>query len=92
MKRLIHIEIALALASQTVLADDRKIRPLPGDQCHALADTLGKAMAIPPTIKTGTPAFPTGVNGDACLLSGTTTGLVVDFSAAQHRLDRAIAG
>ncbi len=80
------------LSSDAVLANDRKIRPLPADQCRALAETLGKAIAIPLAVGTGRPAFPTGVGGDACLISGKATGLTVEFSAAQDRIDRSIAG
>ncbi len=96
MDRMIGVAVALmtgcALASCPALAADRKIRPLPADQCRALADTLGKAAAIPLSARIGKPAFPTGVSGDACLLSGKATGLAIGFMAAQDRLDRSIAG
>jgi len=91
MNRMIGVAVALMVASCPALAADRKIRPLPADQCRALAETLGRAAAIPLSARVGRPAFPTGVSGDACLLSGKATGLAIGFVAAQDRLDRSLA-
>ncbi len=91
MHGMIGVAVALMLAACPALAADRKIKPLPADQCRALAETLGRAAAIPLSARIGRPAFPAGVSGDACLLSGKATGLAIGFMAAQDRLDRSIA-
>lgn len=91
MNRMIGLAVVLMLASSPALAADRKIRPLPADQCRVLGETLAKAIAIPLSARTGRPAFPGGLSGDACLLSGKATGLKIGFNAAQDRLDRSIA-
>jgi hypothetical protein len=91
MSRIVGIAVALMLASCTALAADRKIRPLPADQCRGLAEALGRAAAIPLSARIGKPAFPVGVSGEACLLSGRATGLAIGFMTAQDRLDRSIA-
>jgi len=82
MSRIVGIAVALMLASCTALAADRKIRPLPADQCRGLAEALGRAAAIP---------LSAGVSGEACLLSGRATGLAIGFMTALDRLDRSIA-
>ena len=91
MKSTIVSAVVLLLASSPALAADRKIKPLPADQCRALGELVGKAIAMPLSARTGRPAFPSGVSGDACLLSGKATGLAIGFNAAQDRLDRSIA-
>jgi hypothetical protein len=91
MNRMIGAVVALMVVSWPALAADRKIRPLPLDQCRVLAETLGRVAAIPLSARVGRPAFPAGVSGDACLLSGKATGLGIGFMAAQDRLDRSLA-
>lgn len=91
MNRMIGLAVVLVLASGPALAVDRKIRPLPVDQCRALGEAVGKAIAMPLSARVGRPAFPIGVSGDACLLSGKATGLAIGFDAAQDRIDRSMA-
>ncbi len=82
----------LAASLPPALAADRKIAPLPAEACRALAQSIGKAIGISLSTRQGKPAFPAGVQGDACLISGKATGLTVDFIPAQDRIDGSLAG
>jgi len=90
--RVVVAAALLAASLSPVLAADRKIAPLPAETCRALAQSLAKAVGIPLSMKQGKPTFPTGVQGDACLLSGKATGLTLDFIPAQDRIDGSLTG
>lgn len=91
MNRIVGSAVALVLALCPALAADRNIKPVPPSQCRALAETLGKVAGIPLSAATGRPAFPNGVKGDACLLSGKAIGLAIEFDAMQDKLGRSLA-
>ncbi len=93
MKSAIGFATALMLVLCPALAADRKIRPMPPDQCRAMVNAVSKAVDIPLSIRTGPPPdWMRGLSGDACLASGKATGLSIDFSTALRRLQGATAG
>jgi hypothetical protein len=92
MRAVISTVVLLVLACCPTVAADKKIKPLAAQDCSAIAQSIGKAIGIPLSMKVGKPAFPDDVNGDACLLSGKATGLALDFIAAQDRIERSLTG
>ncbi|WP_422000198.1 hypothetical protein [Reyranella sp.] len=90
MRSVLWVVVLVAALSSVAGAKDRSIRPLPDDQCVALAQTLGSAAGIPLSLHTGVADYPAGLSGEACLMTGTAIGLTVSHATVQARLDRAM--
>ncbi len=91
MNRLVWI-LAVIVLTAPAAAGDRKIKPLPLEECRSIGDMIGKAAGIPLSARIGKPGLVSGVTGDACLLSGRATGLTIGFAAAEDKVDRSLAG
>jgi hypothetical protein len=89
---MIMLRGAVALSVVTALSGDQSITPMAASDCRAIANTLSQAVAIPLTTKEGKPDFPSGLRGNACLMSGRAIGLQVEFDAVRKKLNAALAG
>jgi hypothetical protein len=89
---MIMLHGAVALSVVTALSGDQSITPMAASDCRAIAKTISQAVAIPLTTKEGKPDFPSGLRGNACLMSGRATGLQVEFDAVRKKLNAALAG
>ena len=89
---MIMLRGAVALSVVTALSGDQSITPMAASDCRAIAKTISQAVAIPLTTKEGKPDFPSGLRGNACLMSGRAIGLQVEFDAVRKKLNAALAG
>jgi hypothetical protein len=91
------LKAIIVLAGMTLLgvtlpamAAETSIVPLPPSDCDAVAAAITKALNIPLKTKVGTPSFPDGLRGNACLLSGQASGLTIRFDRAQDKIAAAL--
>lgn len=85
--------IMLLAANLPATAAETDIQPLPALDCNAIAAAVGKSIRIPLTTRVG-PAlsYPTGLHGNACIISGNTSGLTIEFEQAQDKIAAALTG
>ncbi|MEF3365706.1 hypothetical protein V3H18_04075 [Methylocystis sp. 9N] len=97
MSPILHgaVAVSMAIAAATggsAVAAEQSVTPLAANDCEAIAGKIGEAAKIPVTTKTGRPDFLTSIRGNACLISGTATGLKAKFlDDVQKRLDATLA-
>jgi hypothetical protein len=82
----------VALSIATALSTEQSITPLAATDCRAIAKTISQAVGIPLTTKEGKPEFPSGLRGNACLMSGHATGLKAEFDTVRKKLNAALKG
>jgi hypothetical protein len=83
--------IATALCGCAIAAE-QSITPLATTDCQALAGTISQAVGIALTTKVGAPEFPSGLRGNACLMSGHATGLKAEFDEVRTKLSASLSG
>src|ERR1700761_7845028 len=82
----------VALSIATALSTEQSITPLAATDCRAIANTISQAVGIPLTTKEGKPEFPSGLRGNACLMSGHATGLKAEFDDVRKKLNASLSG
>jgi hypothetical protein len=82
----------VALSIATALSAEQSIMPLAATDCRAMAKKISQAVGIALTVREGALDFPSGLRGNACLMSGRATGLKVEFDAVRKKLNAALAG
>jgi hypothetical protein len=83
--------IATALGGRATAAE-QGITPLAANDCQTLAQTIGQAVGIALTAKVGAPEFPSGLRGNACVMSGHVTGLKAEFDDVRKKLNASLSG
>jgi hypothetical protein len=69
------------------------IRPVPVDECKAIAAVLSKASGFPlDGSEQDAPPYPEGLRGKACWMAGGATGLTVKFDKAEDKINAAVKG
>jgi hypothetical protein len=79
------LAIATALCGNAIAAE-QSVTPLTASDCQALAQTIGQVVGIALTTKVGAPEFPSGLRGNACVMSGHATGLKAEFDDVRRKL------
>jgi hypothetical protein len=83
--------IATALCGHAIAAE-QSVTPLAASDCQALAGTISQAVGIALTTKVGAPEFPSGLRGNACVMSGRATGLKAEFDDVRKKLNASLSG
>ncbi|MFO1103956.1 MAG: hypothetical protein U1E20_13745 [Methylocystis sp.] len=79
-----------ALANGSIAnAAAQNVTPLPSDECSAIARTIGDVVGIALKTTVGTPDLP-DLHGTACLMSGSATGLTMEFDNARKKLEASL--
>lgn len=86
----LHEVVALSIA--TALSAEQSITPLAATDCRAIAKTISQSVGIALTVREGAPDFPSGLRGNACLMSGRATGLKAEFDDVRKKLNAALTG
>ncbi len=85
------LAIATALCGNAIAAE-QSVTPLTASDCQALAQTIGQVVGIALTTKVGAPEFPSGLRGNACVMSGHATGLKAEFDDVRRKLNASLFG
>jgi hypothetical protein len=87
----VALGIATALCGHAIAAE-QNITPLAASDCQTVAKTISQAVGIALTTKVGAPEFPSGLRGNACLMSGHATDLQAEFDDVRRKLNASLGG
>ena len=91
MSRSVAALLISALASgQVDRAAAQDVAPLDPSQCSTLARTVSHAVGIALKTTVGKSNV-AGTHGTACLMSGSATGLTLEFESARQELEASLA-
>ena len=87
----VAFSIATVLANADfALAAKQSITPMAGTECEAMARKISQAAGFPLNTSVGKPDL-SGIDGNACLISGRATGLKANFADVEKRLNAVLA-
>jgi hypothetical protein len=72
------------------IAAEQSVTPMAATDCNTLAEKISQAAGIPLRTRVGKPDL-SGIDGNACLMSGRATGLKVNFADVQNQLNAVFA-
>lgn len=88
--RTLSIIFMLGIFADPALAETL-VRPVPLDECKALAAVLGKASGFKiDGSENDAPTYPEGLRGKVCSMGGGGTGRTIKFDKAEDKINAAV--
>jgi hypothetical protein len=93
LSRILSGAVALSMLANDGpgVAADQSVTPMAATDCKTLAVKISQAVGIPLRTRVGKPDL-SGIDGNACLMSGRATGLKASFADVENQLNAIFAG
>jgi len=92
LSRILSGAVALSMLADVEpgIAAEQSVAPMAAADCKTLAAKISQAVGIPLGTRVGKPGL-SGIEGNACLMSGRASGLTASFADVQNQLNAVFA-
>jgi hypothetical protein len=94
LNRTLNGAVALSMLAMAndgpAIAAEQSVTPMEATDCKTLTEKISQAAGIPLRTRVGKPDL-SGLDGNACLMSGRATGLKASFADIENQLNAVLA-